>query len=52
MTHKLNHYSVVRSIESGKESAPREVLELAMKDQKFKLTRGKDGRATGYQVYI
>ena len=46
----LNDISVVRSIESGKDEAPKEVVQLAMKDQKFRLTRGKDGQKTNYQV--
>ena len=41
---------MVRSIESGKDEAPREVVQLAMKDQKFRLTRDKDGQKTNYQV--
>ena len=40
---------VVKSIESGKEEPPAEVLRLAMRDQKFRHTRGKDGKSTGYQ---
>jgi ATP-dependent RNA helicase DDX42 len=40
---------VVRSIESGKDEAPKEVIQLAMKDQKFRQTRGKDGQKTNYQ---
>ena len=40
----------MKSIESGKDEAPREVVQLAMKDQKFRLTRGKDGQKTNYQV--
>jgi len=40
---------VVRSIESGKDEPPADVLRLAMRDQKFRYTRGKDGKDTGYQ---